>query len=130
VLLVRRGANPGKGLLALPGGFININETVKESMFRELHEETKIKISDRELDAHLCYEKVFDHPDRSLRGRTVTHAGLISLPSSQFTKLPAIKGSDDAADAIWFPIGQLEDIQSQMYEDHFSIVTHMINRTR
>jgi bifunctional NMN adenylyltransferase/nudix hydrolase len=127
VLMVKRGAHPGKGLWALPGGFINQKERIVDCMIRELIEETRIKIDHRILRANIKNVQVFDAPDRSLRGRTITHAGLIVLNEP---KLPAVRGSDDAERAKWIPISQLytNDMRMKMYEDHWSIASYMINR--
>ncbi len=52
VLLIRRGFNPGKGLVALPGGFLQEGITLRESMLNELKEETRIGVDRRELREH------------------------------------------------------------------------------
>ncbi|KKN08293.1 hypothetical protein LCGC14_1058050 [marine sediment metagenome] len=79
VLLVQRRAQPGKGLWALPGGFINRHERVIPAMLRELREETKLKVPEPVLKGSIKDSNVFDDPYRSLRGRTFTHAYLIEL---------------------------------------------------
>ena len=45
LLVERRGVDPGKGTLDLPGGFVNLNETAEEGLKREIEEETGLKIS-------------------------------------------------------------------------------------
>src|SRR5205085_2258008 len=69
VLLIRRGRAPGKGMLAVPGGFIEQRETVYQSALRELEEETGMKLFPQDMQADLRAVRVFDHPDRSPRGR-------------------------------------------------------------
>ena len=125
ILLVKRRAAPGKGLWALPGGFLNVNERIEECIVRELEEETRIKVSTNILKASLKGTHVFDAPGRSLRGRTITHAGLFILREKT---LPKVRGSDDAEKAKWVPISEFYEMSDQMYEDHFSIGTYMINR--
>lgn len=125
VLLVKRRANPGKGLWALPGGFLAPDESIQTSMLRELDEETRIKIPKNLLEAYIKDRRTFDHPDRSLRGRTITTAFLIVLPDK---KLPRVRGSDDAEKAKWFPLSKFYGMTDVMYEDHHSIVSYMINR--
>jgi bifunctional NMN adenylyltransferase/nudix hydrolase len=120
VLLVRRKFNPGKGLLALPGGFISQTETIIESAFRELKEETRILVPKEELMKYVVDQHVFDHPQRSERGRTITHAFCVKLPNGG--PLPHIKGSDDAERAIWMPLTDLFIKESEFYEDHCHII--------
>jgi bifunctional NMN adenylyltransferase/nudix hydrolase len=74
VLLIRRGRAPGKGLLAMPGGFIEQRETAYQSAVRELQEETGFELFPSEMEHALKAVRVFDHPDRSQRGRVITHA--------------------------------------------------------
>jgi bifunctional NMN adenylyltransferase/nudix hydrolase len=125
ILLVKRRAHPGKGLWALPGGFLNQNERIEQAIIRELKEETKIGVSDVLLRASLKGTHVFDHPHRSLRGRTITHAGLFILNTPE---LPKIKGSDDAEKAKWVPLSRFYEMTDMMFEDHYSIGTYMISR--
>lgn len=126
-LLVKRKAAPGKGLWACPGGFLELNERIEDGIIRELQEETAIKVSTEMLKASLKSVHVFDHPNRSLRGRTITHAGLILLPNGK--DLPYVKGSDDAEKARWFKISEVYQMTEKLFEDHYSIITYMINRS-
>src|ERR1035437_941517 len=88
ILLVKRRAAPGRGLRALPGGFVNQKEKIEDAMLRELREETKLKVPAPVLRGNIKERKVFDAPDRSLRGRTITQAFFIELPAGE---LPEIK---------------------------------------
>ena len=128
VLLIQRKAQPGKGLWAIPGGFIDQNETAFDSAIRELREETRIKVPEAVLRGSVRHEKLFDAPDRSLRGRTITQAFLFELPAQE--ELPKVKGSDDAAVAKWFSFDQVAHMTDQLFEDHASIIKMMINHTR
>jgi bifunctional NMN adenylyltransferase/nudix hydrolase len=123
VLLVRRRAEPGKGLWALPGGFLNPNERIEDAALRELREETKLKVPTPVLKGNIKDTQVFDDPVRSLRGRTITHAHYIELPPGP---LPKVKGSDDADKAKWVPLGVFEKMQDQLFEDHFHIVNYFV----
>jgi bifunctional NMN adenylyltransferase/nudix hydrolase len=121
VLMIQRRAEPGKGLWALPGGFLNQNETMETGMIRELIEETKIKVPEKVLLGSIKEKRIFDHPDRSLRGRTITQAYKIELPPGE---LPRVKGSDDALKARWIPFS---DIKSEMcFDDHFDMLQELI----
>lgn len=122
VLLVRRGAQPGKGLWALPGGFVGRYETAREAAIRELKEEARISIGTETLDRCINMWRVFEDPYRSQRGRTITTAFRVELRAD--TELPRIKGSDDADKAQWVPISNLR--RNALFEDHFDILETMI----
>lgn len=126
ILVIRRKFNPGKGLLALPGGFIDQNENIIDSAFRELKEETRILVPKDVLMKHVVDERVFDHPSRSLRGRTITHAFCVKLPDGG--SLPKIKSGDDAEKAIWMPIADLFIKEHEFYEDHCHIINHFTSK--
>lgn len=127
VLLIERGAEPGKGLWALPGGFLNQEERLEDGMLRELREETRLKVPEPVLRGNIKTKEIFDHPGRSLRGRTITTAYLIHLPDGQ---LPKVKGSDDAKKAFWVPLNEAIDKTENFYEDHHAIMCTMIGRIK
>jgi bifunctional NMN adenylyltransferase/nudix hydrolase len=123
VLMVRRKFFPGKGLWALPGGFLKDTEPTKEAVTRELKEETKIKLSKNVLDLAFRFKQVFSDPDRSEdRGRIITHAYLYLL--NDRADLPEVEGADDAEHAEWVPIGLLDPRTT--YSDHYWIIMKMI----
>lgn len=124
--MVRRRAEPGKGLWALPGGFVNQNETLQKACLRELREETKLRIPEPVLLGSLKGKEIFDHPDRSARGRTITHAFYFHFQSGE---LPAIKGSDDADKARWIPISDALSMGSRMFEDHLNIIEFFLGQS-
>ena len=123
ILLVKRGDMPGKGLWALPGGFLNQEETMLDGAIRELKEETKIKVPVPVLKGSIKTSKTFDAPNRSVRGRTITQAFYIDLGMAD--ELPKVKGSDDAEKAFWVPFNQVK--QEKMFEDHFHIIDNFLN---
>jgi len=126
VLLVRRGAPPGQGLWALPGGFLEPRETLLDGAMRELREETGLGVHEATLVRSLKRVQVFSHPYRSLRGRTITHAHFFDLPGE---RLPDVKGGDDAAAAEWIPIGKLGEREEKLFEDHFHILDEFLQLT-
>jgi bifunctional NMN adenylyltransferase/nudix hydrolase len=123
VLLVKRKVAPGKGLWALPGGFVNQYERLEDGMVRELREETKLKIAPRTLKKSVEHFQVFDEPNRSLRGRTITNAYLVNLGVAP--QLPKVKGDDDAEEARWFPLDLVDAMGSILFEDHKRIIDSM-----
>lgn len=123
ILLVQRDAAPGEGLVALPGGFLEQDEYIADAAIRELKEETKIKVAPAMLRGCVKLSKVFDRPDRSSRGRTITHAFLIHLPDGT---LPAVKGSDDARKAMWVKLSDVRE--DECFEDHYHIIQDLIGK--
>lgn len=126
VLLIKRKAHPGKDLWALPGGFLEPRERLLQGAIRELCEETKLGVLTSSLHDAFVDVKVFDHPDRSLRGRTITHAHFFELGTEH---LPSVEGSDDAAAASWIAIADLAVMEDQFFDDHFHILNHFLSIT-
>jgi bifunctional NMN adenylyltransferase/nudix hydrolase len=126
ILVIRRGHQPGKGLLALPGGFLASNMTLEDNAIKELKEETQIKVPAQVLRGSIKSSHVFDYPERSQRGRTVTFAYFIELEANLKDGLPRVKGGDDAAKAFWLPLSALGEKEEEFFEDHYSIVRHFI----
>jgi bifunctional NMN adenylyltransferase/nudix hydrolase len=123
VLMIKRRAEPGKGLWALPGGYVNANtdKTVEDAAIRELREETQIRVPAPVLRGSIKRSRVFDAIGRSPRGRIITHAFYIQLPDGE---LPKVKGSDDAEKARWVPIAEVQS--EQCFEDHYEILQHFV----
>ena len=96
VLLIERGNEPYKGHWAIPGGFLNMDETTEQCAIRELEEETGLRID--KVHQIGAYSKV----DRDPRGRTVTVAYLAIVDAPQ-----PVVGQDDAAKAQWFAVSAL-----------------------
>lgn len=125
VLLVRRRAEPGRGLWALPGGFVGQHETLLDACLRELREETRLKVPLAVLKGSIKGERVFDHPDRSARGRTITHAFHFDFPAGE---LPQVRGGDDADKARWIPVSEALEMSPQLFEDHLHILEYFLGR--
>lgn len=111
VLLVRRGREPYKGCWALPGGFMEMDETIERCAVRELREETGIEVE----QGQLRLVGVFSAPGRDPRGRTVTAAYAVEVPAGT-----AAAAGDDAADVRWWPLEQLPPLAF----DHADIIAH------
>jgi len=93
VALIERKNEPFKGMWAIPGGFVEGDETIEEAASRELLEETGI---DR---VYLEQFHVFSAKDRDPRGRVITSAFFALVDSKQYQLI----ASEDAAKAKWWP---------------------------
>ena len=106
ILLVERGLEPYKGMWALPGGFMNKDETIDKTAARELREETGLK------DVYMTQFKMFSDPHRDVRQgwsdpelgkdydsyRVVTMAFIALVRPSEYE----LVAGDDAVNALWF----------------------------
>ncbi len=128
ILLIQRGRAPGKGLWALPGGFLEPHETLLAGALRELQEETQLALD----DAQSCLRghQVFDAPERSLRGRVISHGyafDLSALPQwRSAAAAPPVRGGDDAVIARWWPVSALPQIEDHMHDDHYSMIQRLL----
>lgn len=122
VLLVQRAKSPGKGLWALPGGFVEQNETLKDAAIRELIEETQINEMKELLYESIQCVKIFDNPGRSLRGRVVTHAYLLKLMNGPLED--RFIRNEEVIQIKWMPLDSIDNIR--LFEDHNEIIKTFI----
>lgn len=92
VLLIQRKYPPFEGSWALPGGFIEMEESLETSARRELEEETGV------TDVALTEVGVFGAPSRDPRGRVITIAYATIVEKSTLN----VKAGSDASEAVWF----------------------------
>ncbi|MEE9910308.1 MAG: NUDIX hydrolase [Deltaproteobacteria bacterium] len=102
ILLVKRGAEPNKGLWAIPGGTLKLGETMREGAAREILEETGITIAVGE-----CIY-VFDLIERDEAGKIKFQFVVVDFAALYVSGEP--KGADDAEEAGWFEPGELDDL--------------------
>jgi 8-oxo-dGTP diphosphatase len=112
ILLIKRGQEPFKNKWALPGGFINIDETLETACKRELQEETGLELKSMQQF------RVYDSVTRDPRGRTISVVFVAELAKDQL-----VKGADDAAMADWFNVNQLPPLAF----DHQEIISDFIS---
>jgi 8-oxo-dGTP diphosphatase len=115
LLLIERAKDPFKNKWALPGGFIEMNETLEEACRRELLEETGLAVG------KMNQFKAFDKVDRDPRHRTISVVFWVEL-----NEKCVVTGGDDAAHAAWFPINQLPGLAF----DHHQIIDEFFEATQ
>lgn len=116
VLLIQRALQPFKGLWALPGGFVQLDETLDEAARRELEEETGLK------NVYLEQLYTFGAVDRDPRERVVSVAYYALVKSADHVAT----GASDASDARWFSITDLP----RLAFDHREILKTALERLR
>jgi len=117
VLLVQRAEDPFQGYWALPGGFVNMDESLESAAARELAEETDVQ------DAYLEQLYTYGDPGRDPRGRVVSVAYYALISSEAPVRF---EGGSDASRASWFPVGELNSLAF----DHAEIIAYAIRRLR
>lgn len=113
VLLIRRARPPFEGMWALPGGFVNQDESLEAAAARELWEETGIK------GIRLKQVGAFGDPGRDPRGHTVSVAF-----AAVVTRRIHPRAADDARQVEWHPIGRLP----RLAFDHRKIIKAALGR--
>ncbi len=114
VLLIQRAIDPYKGKWALPGGFMNIDESAEECARRELEEETGLRTAS--VEQFYTFTDVMRDPRE--RVITVAHYALV--------RLAEVKGGDDAAKAQWFVQSEIPSLAF----DHDRILRMALTRLK
>lgn len=117
VLLIQRSQEPFTGKWALPGGFVNIEESLEDAAQRELREEAGLD------EAHLEQLYTFGDPQRDPRGRVVSVAYFALIPADVHLQL---ESGSDAGQVRWFEVADLPPLAF----DHDEILTYALRRLR
>jgi len=116
VLLVKRRSWPYEGMWAIPGGFVNMDESLETAAKRELQEETNVQ------DVYLEQLYTFGDPGRDPRTRVITVVYFALLDSERLQ----VKAGDDAANVGWFSVYHLPELAF----DHARILQYALDRLR
>lgn len=109
VLTIVRSKNPYAGFYGMPGGFMNIDETLKQAAVRELKEETSISINESDLRLVGIYDQI----DRDSRSRVISTCFTAQLKDY---RMPT--AGDDAAKAEWIMTGRILHNEITLAFDH------------
>jgi len=119
VLLIRRAAEPFKDRWALPGGFVEIDESLETAAARELQEEAGV------TDVYLEQLYTFGEPQRDPRGRTISVA-YFALTDAAGQR---IRAASDATDAQWHSVFSSR-LKAKLAFDHKQILEYAVWRLR
>lgn len=103
VLLVRRGVQPSMGLWAIPGGGLELGETIQEGAEREILEETGVTIR-----AKLPPVYTFDFIEKDDDGRVHFHYVIVDLMADYISG--EALGADDVAEACWLSAREINEL--------------------
>ena len=117
VLLVRRKRWPHEGRWAIPGGFLNIDESLEQAARRELEEETGVR------DIYLEQLYTFGDPKRDPRGRVISVAYIALVGADKQT----LRASNESTEVRWFPVRRLP---GPLAFDHDTILVTGLERLR
>lgn len=117
VLLIQRAHEPYAGCWALPGGFVEPDESLEQAALRELVEETGVR------DVYLEQLYTFGLPNRDPRERTISVAYIALAPADQLKKPIA---ASDAAQVAWFDLHALPKLAF----DHNEMIAIAYQRLR
>jgi len=117
VLLIQRANPPFQKMWAFPGGFVDMDEDIEDSAYRELKEETGFEAL--QLEQFRTYGSV----NRDPRGRTVS---VVYFGMMKADELPLVKGDDDAMQAKWISVNKLPPLAF----DHELIMSEIIGHLK
>lgn len=116
VLLIKRRSWPYEGMWAIPGGFVNMDESLEDAAKRELQEETRVQ------NVYLEQLYTFGDPGRDPRTRVITVVYFALLDS----ELLQVSAASDASDVGWFSVYDLPPLAF----DHDQILEYTLDRLR
>ncbi len=115
VLLVERGKAPARGLWGLPGGAVEVGETIEEAVAREVLEETSVVVKPLELLT------LFNSINRDDEDKVRTHFILFEYLCEYISG--EVKAGDDAPDARWVSIDDLDSVNIMKFTKDFIVKT-------
>lgn len=125
VLLIERKHAPGMGTWALPGGFKENNETLTQTVIRELREETNLRVPEKVLMGSIKSSKIYDSPKRCHGIPRITYAIHFDVAPNNNGSLPAVRPKDDAVEAKWVSLDAAINHYS-LFDDHKSVLSEMV----
>lgn len=115
ILLAIRKHNPGKGMLDLPGGFVDYDESLEAALVREMQEELRVTLGP--------WRYVFSYPNR-YEYEGVLYNTIDAFFLTELDEKPNVIASDDVADIVWVDIQEI-DLESIEFVSVRNAVIHL-----
>jgi bifunctional NMN adenylyltransferase/nudix hydrolase len=121
VLLVKRGGVRGHGQWALPGGFLNHDETTRAGALRELAEETNVDLLslERATELNQCIEE-------NMKGLSTRTLGINYLYAVHKDEVLDIKAGDDAQEVQWVSLEEIMNDEFSLFYNHTTILRRLL----
>jgi len=116
VLLILRGEAPAKGMWAVPGGSVNLGETLQAAAEREVLEETGLQIKAGEVI--YSFEKI----QHDKAGQVQYHYVILDLEAEPLDPAQPLAPADDAIEAGWFTLADLDRLNLPVSETTWTLL--------
>jgi len=103
ILLIKRGAEPGKDRWSLPGGAVELGEGVRDAVIREVKEECGLDVEVKDI------ADVVDYMSRDEKGQVRFHYILVDFYVE--VKGGTLKAASDALEVDWIPFDRIHEYQ-------------------
>ena len=124
MLVVRRAKEPAKGTLDLPGGFVDMYETVEEGMRREIKEETGLDVQD--IRYLFSSPNVYEYSGMGVH--TLDMDFLVYVHGDPEALKASILAADDAAEALWIPVSKINPDEFGLTSIRNAVIRFCSNR--
>lgn len=126
ILMIKRGGLPGRGTWAIAGGHKNRDETFEQCIFRELTEETNLRVPEKVLRGSVVARRIFDEPTRGCGIPRITQVNHIKINLNPDGSLPEFRPADDAMECEWVLISEaLNNPKYAGFDDHTAVIMQM-----
>ena len=124
MLVVRRAKEPAKGTLDLPGGFVDMYETVEEGMRREIREETGLDVQD--IRYLFSSPNVYEYSGMGIH--TLDMDFLVYVHGDSDDLKATVLAADDASEALWIPISEINPDEFGLTSIRNAVIRFCSNR--
>lgn len=105
ILLIQRGHPPGEGLWSIPGGRVELGETLPQALRREIQEECGLDVAVGDVAI------VLDRISRDAAGALRSHYLILDFWATPVgSVVPEVRAADDARDAGWYTLDQIRQL--------------------